>query len=280
MRSGRPRLARIMLLLTAFATLPAVSYADSTENPWQFRGQLYLWLPAVSGETSFPPSSGGPGASIDMGDYFSAGNLQSAFMATLEARKGRWGAVTDYIYLHFDEAKSGTRDFALNPGPGGKLELPADVSADADLRLRGWEWTLAGTYGAVSTPQYELQLLGGFRYLKIDTTLTWQLRGNIGSLPPLSAAGTASVKPDYWDAIVGVRGRYSFPQSRWFVPYHFDIGTGDSDLTWQASAALGYAFSWGEVSAAYRHLDYRFASSSPLQRLAFSGPLASVAFRW
>ena len=77
-----------------------------------------------------------------------------------------------------------------------------------------------------------------------------------------------------------MRGRYKFGQSRWFVPFHFDIGTGESDLTWQATAAIGYAFDWGEVMAGYRHVGYDFASNSPIERLTFTGPAASVAFRW
>jgi hypothetical protein len=77
-----------------------------------------------------------------------------------------------------------------------------------------------------------------------------------------------------------VRGRFTFEQSRWFVPYHFDIGTGESDLTWQAAAAIGYAFSWGELMAAYRHVGYDFAAGSPIERLTFTRPAVSVAFRW
>lgn len=37
---------------------------------------------------------------------------------------------------------------------------------------------------------------------------------------------------------------------QWFVPYHFDIGVGESTLTWQAAVGLGYAFRWGDVVAA------------------------------
>ena len=55
--------------------------------------------------------------------------------------------------------------------------------------------------------------------------------GDAGSLPPRSAEGTAAIKPAYGDAIAGVRGRFTFDQSGWFVPRHFDIGTGEADLT-------------------------------------------------
>lgn len=275
-----PRSAASIAVIAVLSAVPAAASAQAPAEPWQFRGQIYLWLPGVSGQTNFPPSQGGGGASVDMSDYFSLGNLQAVFMAGLEARRGRWGALTDFIYLDFDERKSGTRDLTLDLGPGGRIPVPVDASADVGLRLRGWEWTLAGTYGALRTPQYELQVLGGVRYLKVDTTLDWRLAGNIGALPPQSVVGSATVKPDYWDAIVGVRGRFDIAQSRWFVPYHFDIGTGQSDRTWQASVAVGYAFGWGELMAAYRQVGWDFKSGSPVERLTFTGPLVSAAFKW
>jgi hypothetical protein len=47
-----------------------------------------------------------------------------------------------------------------------------------------------------------------------------------------------------------------------FVPYYLDVGTGDSKLTWQGIAGLGYAFSWAEVIGTWRYLDYRFSAHS------------------
>ncbi len=287
-RTGIPRLrtmhrcflAAVAAALAAVWVAPNVALAESSGDPWQFRAQLYLWLPSIDGETNFPPSAGGVGASVDLGDYFNLDNLQSTFMGTFEARKGRWGMLTDVLYLDFDENKSGTRDLVLSTGPGGRIEIPIGAAADVGLRLRGWEWTLGGTYTAIQTPQHELQVLGGFRYLKVDTTLDWRLSGAIGSLPPQSTAGDLTVNPDYWDAIIGVRGRVSLGQSKWFVPYYVDIGTGESDLTWQAVAGIGYTFRWGELLAAYRNVDYNFASGSPIERLTFTGPAVSVAFRW
>ncbi len=26
----------------------------------------------------------------------------------------------------------------------------------------------------------------------------------------------------------------------WYLPFHFDVGTGDTNLTWQAFAGVGY----------------------------------------
>ena len=57
------------------------------------------------------------------------------------------------------------------------------------------------------------------------------------------------------------------------------MGTGDSDLTWQAIGGIGYAFSWGEGIAAWRYLDYKF-NADKIQDINFNGPAIGVAFRW
>ena len=32
---------------------------------------------------------------------------------------------------------------------------------------------------------------------------------------------------------------------KWWLNYRFDIGAGDSDLTWNAVAQFGYTYDWG-----------------------------------
>ena len=64
------------------------------------------------------------------------------------------------------------------------------------------------------------------------------------------------------------------------MPYYLDVGTGESDLTWQAFGALGYSFKWGDIVAGWRYLDYDFKSSSKVEKVNFNGPLVGVAFHW
>jgi len=267
--------AALALALSLLAT-PA-SAQDLTAGNWQFRAQIYGWFPTVSGETTFPASTGGATATVDADDYLD--NLRFAFMGSFEARKGKLGVLTDYIYLDFDAEKGGSRNLRLS-GPLGQISIPAGASADVNLRLRGWAWSLVGTYTAIEKPQYEMQLVGGVRYLKIDTTIDWQLRGNIGALPQFAVSGASTVKPDVWDAVIGARGRMNLGDGNWFVPYYVDVGTGQSDLTWQAMIGFGYAFAWGEILGAYRHLDYDFSSGNALKDLTFSGPALAIGFRW
>ena len=64
------------------------------------------------------------------------------------------------------------------------------------------------------------------------------------------------------------------------VPYYADVGTGESQLTWQVYGGLGYQFSWGEVFAVWRYLDYNFKSGSAIKDINFNGPAIGVGFRW
>lgn len=279
MKHTRKLVAALAAALSLVATAAPASAQDLTAGEWKFRAQIYGWLPSVSGSTALPPSSGSGGVApnVDFSNYMDA--LQFAFMGSFEARKGKVGLLTDYIYLNFEADKSARRDVNLG-GPLGVISIPVGAAADVNVGLKGNAWTLVGTYAAIEDSQLDLQLLGGFRYLKIKTTVDWRFTGNIGSLPPYAVAGTASDSPDAWDAVIGAKGRLKFGTSPWFAPYYADIGTGQSDLTWQAMAGVGYTFSWGDIVAAYRHLDYKFPESFPLKDLSFSGPAVALGFRW
>jgi hypothetical protein len=272
-------LAGAALALGAALAVPAAAAQDLTAGDWKFRAQIYGWFPTLASETTFPPpATGGGTTSLDAGDYLDA--LRFVFMGTFEARKGKLGLLTDYIYLNFDAEKGGTRDLSFS-GPLGVVSIPADAYAGVNLELRGWAWGLAGTYALVEKPNYDMQLVGGLRYLKIDTTVDWAFQGNVGALPQFARSGASTVKDDVWDAIIGAKGVMRFGEGgKWFAPYYVDVGTGQSDLTWQAMGGIGYSFSWGELLGAYRHLDYKFGQDTGMQSISFSGPAVAVGFRW
>jgi hypothetical protein len=251
--------------------------ADGLSEGWSLRAQVYGWFPAIEGSTVFEPPADGATVSVDVGDYLNA--LRFAFMGSIEARRGRFGALADVIYLNFDVDRSGSRDLTLT-GPLGVIEIPASVAADVELSLSGWTGLVAGTYALNPHPRLDTQLLGGLRYLSAEMKLTWNFEGDVGPLPPALRGGADTVKRDVWDGVVGAKGRLRFGAGAWFTPYYLDLGAGQSDLTWQAMVGLGYRFSWGEVIAAYRHLEYQFSGDTGIKDLAFGGPGIAVAFSW
>jgi hypothetical protein len=117
--------------------------------------------------------------------------------------------------------------------------------------------------------------------MDVSQSLDWSLSGNVGEIPIPGREGGAKVGATYWDAIVAVRGRFAFGRDNaWFTPYYLDIGTGDSDLTWQVAGGIGYAFKWGELAAVWRYLDYDLPSGKAIGDINFSGPAVGAIFRW
>jgi hypothetical protein len=260
--------------LCALAALGSGDASAQAADTWQFQGTLYVYLPTIGGTTTFQPPGGGSGVSIDAKTILD--NLKMTFMGSLEARKARWGVFTDVVYVDLGNTKSGSHDLSI-----GGVPLPADVTANLTLDLKGTAWTLAGSYRAVEDPTSPVDVFAGTRLLDMKQKLDWQLSGNLGSIPLPDRSGTQSARLSNWDAIVGVKGRVGLDAERkWFVPYYVDVGTGDSDLTWQAMAGIGYAFGWGEVVGAWRYLDYRMKSGKAVESLNFNGPGIAAVWRW
>jgi len=256
--------------LTALA--PAASRAE-TPDEWQFNATIYGWLPSINMDLSFPVDSGGGSANITGSDILDA--LNFTFMGAFGAQKGKWGLWTDVIYLDLSQSTRKTGYIAV-----GGQDLSA-ATGKAELTVTGWLWTTVGTYRMVDHENYQLDLVAGARMLDLSTDLKWSLTGDLGDPPLIDASGKSSLSETYWDGIVGVRGRAEFgDDQKWFVPYYLDIGAGDSNMTWQAIAGIGYSFGWGDVLGVWRYLDYDLPNKDPVQNADFNGPALGVTFHF
>ena len=168
------------------------------------------------------------------------------FMATGEARKGKWSMRADVLYL--------------DVGDDTTLDSGEKLSAD----LKCWVVTPVFGYNLVETEKIRFDILGGARYLNLDAEL------EEGSLSVDASAHT-------WDGVVGVSGHVNLTET-WYLPYYLDIGAGDSDLTWQAFAGVGYKFSKVNVVLTYRYIKWDFDDGHAISDLSFSGPLIGVVF--
>jgi hypothetical protein len=268
--SSRPWRAAAWTALAITAAAPAA--AQPADAGWQFEASIYGWFPAISGTTSFPPNGAGPSIDVSMGDVIDA--LKFAFMGSFQARNGAWGVWTDLVYADFGASRQGSRDFTL-----GGQRPPVGVSADLDLDIKSWIWTLAGTYQLKSDNEGTMDMLFGTRMLDMTNTLGWNITGSGGVLPPLN--GSKEVSVTNWDGIVGLKGRaYLGEERKWFVPFYLDVGTGESKFTWQVNAGLGYQFGWGALVASWRYLDYDFKSDSRVTDMSFNGPLIGAVFKF
>ena len=261
-----------MAALAAFAAVAPTTSRAETPDEWRYGATIYVWLPDMGGSTKFPEGSGGSSIEITASDILNA--LNFAFMGTFNAQKGRWGIFTDVNYLDLSASDKRSRDLTV-----GGADL-GGVTAKADLGVTGWLWTTEGSYRVVDKPDYTMDLVAGVRLLNLTEDLKWSLSGDLGELP-IDPKGKSEVSDNYWDGIVGVKGRATFgAEKKWFVPYYVDIGTGNSDLTWLGMIGAGYSFDWGDVLGVWRYVDYEFSSSDPIQDLYFNGPAFGVTFRF
>lgn len=251
----------------------STAHAQSGES-WKFQALVYAYVPDIGGTTRFPTGDGG--TTITVPSDAIVDSLDIAFMATFEARKGRYGVFTDVMYLDAGGTSTGSRDIDI-----GGQQLPVGVSAELNLDLKAMSWTLAGEYALVDTPRNTLYALAGARLLDLEQDLRYSLDADVGPLAGQGRSGQVEVNSTYWDAIVGLKGQVALGQDgRWSLPYYADLGTGDSDLTWQVFGGVGYRFDWGSVLGGWRQVAYDFKSGSAVESLDLGGPMLGVSFNW
>lgn len=196
--------------------------------------------------------------------------LKMTFMGQIEARKGKWGLWTDIVYADL----GGSHDFTIDG-------VPVTTAANLRLDVKSTVWTVSGLYNLTSTDENTTDLLFGARLLDLQQTLTDTLDATIREHPDLARSGEIGVDDSNWDAIVGLKGRvYLGAERKWFLPYYVDVGSGQSKLTWQVNAGVGYKFDCGAVFATWRYLDYDFKSGNALQSMTRNGGLIGVAFQF
>ena len=278
-KSARPFDAIAVLAVAVGLLLPATGSAQSAApgsqpGAWQVSASVYAYLPSIGGASSFPVDAGGGPINVSADTIIDS--LKMTFMGALDAHNGQWGVFTDVLYFDLGKAKTDSSDFTI-----GDIGLPAGTTANLDLDLKAWVWTLAGEYRVVSDPAVTLDLLAGARMLDLTERLRWSISGSLGPITPAGRSGKSEVSQTSWDGIIGVKGRYVFGDRRqWSVPLYLDVGGGQSKLTWQAATGVSYAFKWGEMSALWRYLDYDMKSGKAIQSVNLSGPLIGATFRW
>lgn len=254
------------------ATSLIFSAAPSPAEDWQFGITPYIWLPNIEGDgTADPPPDGGaPAFEVGPVDYLD--NLDFVVMLAGEARRGSWSLRSDVIYLDFSNQRSAVKTVS---GPGGVIEIPVDAGTTSSFT--GLEVQATIGYWLVDQPNRAVEIFGGLRYLDISFDLNWEFEAPLDLLPQ---SGQIEQSAAPLDLIVGTNARFGLGDGKWFVPLHADLGTGDSSLTWQLSAGVGYSFSWGDLLFVYRHLEYQQDDGELLESLALSGPALGASFKF
>jgi hypothetical protein len=228
-------------------TVQPLCAAEESNDEWNFNGALYLWAADMDIE-----DSNGERSEVSFNDLLD--NLDFGLMVHLGGQKERFGFFIDTIYLDLSDSQ---RDHLGDGIVLEKTELQAAIL------------TSAATYRVVDDGQFNLDLLGGVRYLYMDVNLKFNAIDDLGE-----DAGTIN-------GIVGFKGNIQLDKN-WSVPFYYDVGKGESELTYQAFAGVNYSLSSFDLSAGYRYLKFKFDDDDDfggaLNHLIVKGPIIGARF--
>ena len=241
----------------------------------------YVWAPTVKGNFQYsiptlPRKHRGGGiaqSSVQVGPSNYLPKINSALMFAFDARKGDVDLFGDVIYLN----ASTSANFAGSiTGPLGKAQIPFSLSTNARLAVAIWE--AAAGYTFAHGHDADLSGFVGVRQFPVNLTLAYNaVVGKRGLIMP---SGTVTTSDFTNDIIFGLRGKAFFGDDHFFVPYYADLGTGNTNQTWEAYSGAGYAFNHGQtILLAWRALNYNdFIPPAHVQKLSMGGPLLGYTF--
>jgi opacity protein-like surface antigen len=218
---------------------------------------LYGWLPWMELDTTTDRGYKSS-ASVSAGDVLDA--LEFAFFAAGEVHYGRFGLLHDTVFAKLGES--------------GSLSGPLSSKIDVDLRML--MVTNALSYQVYGEDGYIVEPFAGARYVMVETDV--KIKGG----GPVGVSRNASVDADWWDPVVGIRGRVPLTEKLSAAGF-FDIGGfgAGSEFTWEVFAGLDYAISDRfSAIAGFRYISIEYDSKNGDIDLAQYGPVLGVTLRF
>lgn len=218
-------------------------------NAWKNEVTIYGWFPTISATTPLPDS----GEGMDADDILD--KLKMVFMGNYSGRNDTWSVFGDVIYMDLGDSKNHTF-------PNGDV---AHVSMD----LKTLVVQAGAGYNLVNNADGLLDVTAGLRYLDLEVEVNTDLFVN----------RNASGSKDFTDFFIGVRG-YKNINANWYIPYEADVGTGDTKLSWQLFAGVGYRYDWGDIKLGYRYLEFDMEDDAPVEDLTVDGAVLGVSIKF
>ena len=239
-------------VVSLFTVLPAMAEPESESDGWKFGGSVYLWGAGVKGTDA-------DGDEIDVSFTDILKDLDGGLMGGIAARNGKWTLLADLIYLSIHQETSSTVNIA-----------GSSVKTDVDAKLKGYVSTFGAAYRIIEEEDVTLDLLGGGRYFQLDLDLDAEIGGS-----------ESKSSDSYYvlDGIVGAQVLYNLNE-KWYVSCYADVGTGDSELTWQVWPGVGYRLDSVDLVAGYRHLAWETDDGESIDDISFSGPMIGLKFNF
>ncbi|MET0232090.1 MAG: hypothetical protein ABW186_14245 [Rhodanobacteraceae bacterium] len=268
----RSRLLSMLVVASLFVAASSAQAADDRfSGGWHGAFTVYGWLPGVSADLRFEVPGTGIVTTRSENGLFD--KLEGALMIQGEVRNGDWGFFGDVDWVKFGDQKGRFTNI------GGE-HIDGSANLDSRWDIKGGMVTLAGLYNINNGTWGFNDILFGGRYLWIKSNLSWNfsLLGD-GGLVDIENSGHVSRQTHATDAVVGLRGRWNFGDGHWYVPYYVDAGAGDDTFTAQALVGVGYAFDWGGMTLAWRHVHYTQDDDSELlKQVDLDGPALGLTW--
>ena len=252
----------------------AVPVVAEESSGWEHKLSIYGWLPSLDGSLTYtipgtpeipgePGEPGTPGTPDETVSTKFIDKIDAIFMGTYEVRKEKWSFLVDGIYFKMSDSEEGSVSL-----PSVLDKAPIKVATEQELELL--LVSLYAGYNTIKTDNVTLDIIAGMRYFYLGTDVKFAMNDrDIGLSPSV----------DFYDALIGIKGDINLSEN-WYVPYLFDIGAGDFDLTWQAEASLGYRFNWGDVLLTYRYIHYDKDGSGLINDIDLYGPKLGLVFHF
>jgi hypothetical protein len=249
---GRLLIALLALIILVFPGSLMAQDKNMTDQ-WQFMIEPYLWTPGIN-----TTATNGTDVSVDIGDVL--GDLKFAAMGVVGVKKGKWSFMIDTFYADLQD----TNDKSIS-------SVRSTIDLQAEVKFKSWIVTPVIGYTLIDYEKNKLDIVAGARYLKVELYASLYSDRASARYPEISGSD------EYWDGIVGLKGEIALYEQL-YLPLYLDIGTGNSDLTWQVAGGLGYRFGLCDVVAGYRYMSWDFKDSSFLKDLNLSGPYIGLKF--
>lgn len=273
----------VMLVVIVTALwLPCILRAEETlaggPDKLTFSVQPYVWLPVLEADLNFSTpsgSSGAPSVKVEPDDYLE--DLSAAVILTTEARKGKWSFTADFIYMELESSENNVKSVDFQ-----RLQTSIPIDTGSDVDMKNFISTFGGGYQVIDNHRLKMDVVAGFRYLWIEARLNWRLASDVtdpDSGQTFERSGSHKEDDDIWNAIGGFTGRFLLGETNFFIPFHVDVGAGDSDLTWQVFSALGYTFNDRiDAMLGFRHMEFEKDGNELIEDLSLSGPVLGMRF--
>lgn len=263
-------IASAMLLIAT--TVPAYAGDEAKADEWHFEVEPYLWAPSLGGSTS-----SGDEIKVTFSELLE--DLNFTAQGRAKARYNKFSLFSDMLYLKITSKGGHKYPIPVNPGAAypSMNAGSVHVTQQQKVSMKAWIVTTAGGYKLLDNERGTLNLHAGMRYTSIDSTATVSL-----STQRRGKSVQLSATEQWYDAIFGASGDLFIDNAqKWYFRYYGDVGTGDTDLTWQIEGGIGHRISgqW-DAYLGYRYLSYNFKSGSAISALNVSGPIFGAKYRF